>query len=81
MPSGVSFQLVHRIEAIAGNKAFCQTEGHRGVIGPLAGNQTKMPASHHIVDGLEFSGFGEFEGCTEGISHGKAEKAPSIAFP
>ena len=45
------------------------------------GNQTKRPASHHIVDRLEFSRSGEFEGCTEGISHGKAEKASSIAFP
>ena len=81
MPSGVSFQLVDGIEAIASDKTFSQTEGHRGVISPLPGNQTKRPASHHIVDRLEFSRSGEFEGCTEGISHGKAEKASSIAFP
>ena len=81
MPSGVSFQLVNRIEAIAGDKAFSQTEGHRGVICPLPGNQTKRAASHHIVDGLEFSGSGEFEGCTERIAHSEAEKTPSIAFP
>ena len=56
VPAQVAFHLIARVEGLAFglaafDQAFGQAQGHRGVIGPLAGLQIERTAASHLFDG------------------------------
>jgi hypothetical protein len=53
VPPQIALKLIHRIEATHLNQAFGETEGQRGVIGPLPRLQIERTSAQHIVDRFE----------------------------
>ena len=64
----------------AGNQAFGQTQGHGGVVGPLAGLQAERSTAHHVVNGLKGSGRFEFQRRAQRVSGRQAQQAALVAI-
>ena len=79
MPLAVATHLVRRIETAKLDKAGCQAESHRRVVGPSTRRQAKRAASRHIRHGRETATLAKLDRRPNGIATSQAEKTSALS--
>lgn len=77
-PPEVAFQLIFEFHAIVRDEAFCQTECHRGVVGPLTGFEAEGATAHDVGEWFKGSSWFEFYGGAKGIATSEAEEGAAV---
>src|SRR5262249_12027301 len=80
IPAHVALELIDRVEPLALDEAFRETEGHRRIIGPLPHGQIEGPAADHVRDGGKGSRRRKLQGRPQGIADCEAKKAAAITL-
>lgn len=78
VPAQITAHLIRGVEPPAGHQALGKTQGHGGIVGPLAGREAEGSAADHVVDRLKGAGPPELQGRPQGIAHGKSQEGPLI---
>ena len=68
------------VESAALDEARRETERHRGVVSPLAGEEVERSAADHVGQGLEGSAGTKLNSCTDGVSSGESEETAPEAI-
>src|SRR5262249_9172317 len=81
-PTDVAAELIDRVEPAPLDEALGQAEGHRGVVGPLAGLEAERAAAADVVDRGEGPRGAKFQGRAERVAGGKPEeRTPQATDP
>ena len=79
-PAHVSLHLVFGIEPLGAHQAFSKAQGHRCVIGPLAGLEVERASAYHVGKQGEHARRLEFQSRAERITGSEAKQCAVVAI-